>query len=82
MQFMLILCYEYTGCQTSVDEVIRLWVVWSEARFPAKQEIYSSPERPWAPRSLLVSEYRRLLLKRPDRETDHSSPSSVKVENE
>jgi len=82
MQFMLILRCEYTGCQTSVDVVIRLWVGWSGVRFPAEQEIYSSPERPWAPPSLLFSEYRRLLLKRPERETDHSSPSSVKVENE
>jgi hypothetical protein len=79
---MLILCYEYTGCQTSVDVVIRLWVGWSGAWFPAKQEIYSSPERPWAPPSLLVSEYRRLLLKRPGGGTDNSPPPSVKVENE
>jgi len=79
---MLTLCHEYTGCHASVDVVSRLWVGWFGPRFPAEQEIYSSPERPWAPPSLLYTEYRRLLLKRPEHETDHSSLSSVKAENE
>jgi hypothetical protein len=43
------------------------------------KRFFSSPQRQarlWGPRSLLYNGYRRLLLKRPGPDADHSPPSS------
>jgi hypothetical protein len=55
---------------------MRVWV----CEIETVQDI-ACPDRLWGPPSLLSNAYRRLGVKRPGREADHSSPSSVDVKN-
>jgi hypothetical protein len=53
-------------------------------RIPLGSRIFTSPYRPgrlWRPPNLLFNVYRGLFprLKRPERETDHSLPTSAEV---
>jgi hypothetical protein len=60
------------------DQGVGVWV-------PVSSRIFSSPRRPdrlWGPPSLLSNGYKGAVspvLKRPERETDHSPPTSAEV---